>query len=55
MQRLVDLLETGVGDKMAALVIALQAFSDDPAADWPREHAERLAAETGSWADLVSA
>jgi tetratricopeptide (TPR) repeat protein len=55
MNRLNELYETGVGDKTAALVMALQAFSEDPRASWSRERAERLAAATSSWADLVTA
>ena len=40
-----------VGDKTAALVDGAAGVLRGPAGDWPRERAERLAAETGSWAD----
>ncbi len=55
MNRLTELLEGGVNDKAGALVMALQAFSEDPLTSWSRERAERLAGDTGSWAELVSA
>jgi tetratricopeptide (TPR) repeat protein len=54
MRRLVELLDGEVGDKASAGVIALQAFSEDPSAEWSRVAAERLAAESGAWQDLVS-
>jgi tetratricopeptide (TPR) repeat protein len=55
MNRLTELLESEVGDKPAALAMSLQAFSEDPLASWSRERGEQLAAETGSWGELVAA
>jgi golgin subfamily B member 1 len=55
MLRLTEIYDGAVGDKAAAAAMALQAFSEDPLGEWPRQWAERLAAETGTWGDLVSA
>jgi tetratricopeptide (TPR) repeat protein len=55
MERLADLLETSVGDKTATVLIALQAFSEDPSGAWARERVERLAPETGAAGDMVAA
>lgn len=55
MQRIVELYDREVGDKPAAGTVALQAFTEDPYGDWPRDTAERLAAQTGNWAPLADA
>ena len=55
MQRLAELLEVEADDKAGALVIALQAFNDDPLGEWAQTTSRRLAAECGGWDKLVEA
>ncbi len=54
MLRVTQLFEKDANDKPAAGAMALQAFSEDPLAEWPRQYAERLAGETGDWGSLAS-
>jgi tetratricopeptide (TPR) repeat protein len=55
MQRLVELYEGPVGDKVAGVRLALEAFREDPLGEWPRAAAERLAGDAGVWGDVVTA
>lgn len=54
MQQITELLETQAKDKAGAAAMALQAFSEAPAAEWPRLTSERLAADAGNWTELAS-
>ncbi len=54
MLRLAGLLAEETGDKPGALAVSLQAFSEDPVAEWPRAWSERLAGEAGGWPQLVA-
>ncbi len=55
MQRLVELYEGAANDKAAAMLLALEAFAENPQGAWSREAAERLAVELQAWADLAAA
>ncbi len=55
MLRIAEILDAPGGDKAGAAALALQAFSEDPLAAWPRQWAERLAPEVGNWADMARA
>ena len=55
MQRLTDLLDMGGGDKRGALNVALQALAEVPTDEWAITTSRRLAAESGSWPELVEA
>ncbi len=52
---LAEYSEEKLRDKGAAFGWWLKAQSEDHEADWIREQLERLAAETGAWAELVGA
>ncbi|HZS36899.1 MAG TPA: tetratricopeptide repeat protein, partial [Polyangia bacterium] len=54
-RRLAELCEHGLRDARAAFRWWLRAFAEDPESDDARASAERLAAETKSWAELVAA
>jgi tetratricopeptide (TPR) repeat protein len=54
-QRLAELLEKDAGDKGNALWIALQDFSEAPTDEWAQSTTNRLAGESGNWAQLVEA
>jgi tetratricopeptide (TPR) repeat protein len=53
MLRVAQLLDGEAADKPAALIVALQALTENPLEQWAREYSERLAAETADWASLV--
>ncbi len=55
MQKLAELTETSLKDKGTAYSWYLKGFGEDHRADWLRPEIERLAAETGGWAQLVAA
>ncbi len=55
LQRLSDLLDIGVGDKYAAMGVALTALSEAPTDTWAIETSRRLAQESRGWNDLVKA
>ncbi|MCS6914793.1 MAG: tetratricopeptide repeat protein [Myxococcales bacterium] len=54
-RRLAELLEQSLKDKQTAYGWYLRAFAQDHRAEWVRTELERLAAETGGWAQLVEA
>src|SRR5690606_31393102 len=54
-KRLAEYSEERLRDKQAAYGWWLKAHAEDHAAAWIREHAERLAQETGGWRELVAA
>ena len=55
LQRLAEHSEEKIRDKGAAYGYWLKAHGEDHAAEWIREHVERLAGETGGWTELVDA
>lgn len=55
MRRLAELSEDALKDKAAAFGWHLKLFGEDPRASGVTEHIERLAKETGGWAELVQA
>jgi golgin subfamily B member 1 len=55
MRRLAELSEQQLKDKPAAYGWYLKLFAEDPRADGARAEIERLAKETGGWAELVGA
>jgi len=55
MQRLAELTETSLKDKATAYAWYLRGFAEDHTAQWLRPEIERLAGETGGWAQLVRA
>ncbi|HEX8952832.1 MAG TPA: tetratricopeptide repeat protein, partial [Polyangia bacterium] len=55
MRRLAELSEQQLKDKPAAYGWYLKLFAEDPRAAGAREEIERLAKETGGWAELVGA
>lgn len=55
MRRLAELTEQSLKDKGTAYAWYLRAFNEDHAAEWLRAELERLAGETGGFAQLVSA
>lgn len=54
-KNLAEYSEDKLRDKGAAFGWWLRAHAEDHRAEWIREQLERLAAETGAWADLVDA
>src|SRR4051812_43290217 len=55
MRRLAELSEGQLKDKPAAYGWFLKLFAEDPRATGAREEIERLARETGGWAEVVGA
>jgi tetratricopeptide (TPR) repeat protein len=55
MRRLAELSEDALKDKAAAYGWQLKLFGEDPTATGATEHIERLAKESGGWAELVGA
>src|SRR5262249_10866840 len=55
MRRLAELSEQAIKDKAAAYGWNLKMFAEEPRADGVAHEIERLAQETGGWAELVSA
>ncbi|MFI5289989.1 MAG: tetratricopeptide repeat protein, partial [Polyangia bacterium] len=55
MRRLAELSEQSLKDKAAAYGWCLKILAEDPHAEWVRAEIERLAGETGGFAELVQA
>jgi tetratricopeptide (TPR) repeat protein len=55
MRALAELQEQQLRDKAAAFGWYLKILADQPGQEWVRTEAERLAQETGGWAELVGA
>ncbi|MDX2023641.1 MAG: tetratricopeptide repeat protein [Deltaproteobacteria bacterium] len=55
MLKIVELLDGPGRDKPGAADMALRAFAEAPEQAWPRQWAERLAAEVGNWEALAAA